>query len=513
MPTIKNGIDFFKKAPLIKRNEPLKVLFVATEAAPYIAVGGLGQVMFSLPKALKEMGVDARIFIPKYGSLDEGKYPLSKVFFKLKVPTGAEEEKQPQFLICNVKQHIPSQNALTKVPIYFLENREYYEKRANVYGYSDDPLRFVLLCRGVLEFLKQSDWVPDIIHCNDWHTGALINFLKTIYKQDPKLSKIVTVFSIHNLYHQGIFDHRFISEADFDDGKSSVASLFSEKLTKQNFMKRGIIYSDAVITVSETYAQEILTKDYGEGLDELLREQRTKIFGILNGLDYDELNPKNDKNLVANYDVSSLSKRKENKIHLQKEFNLEVSEKIPIIGMVSRLDEQKGLDLLFPIIELLITEFGIEFVIVGGGEPKYRSFFEDVAKKHPKKLGAHLIYDLVLPKHIFSGSDIILVPSKFEPCGITQMEGMRYGAIPIVRKTGGLADTVKDFNPETKTGNGFVFEKFSSYSLLGAIVRALENFKYKRVWKELIKEAMSEDFSWKVSAKKYFNLYQKLLQK
>jgi starch synthase len=181
--------------------------------------------------------------------------------------------------------------------------------------------------------------------------------------------------------------------------------------------------------------------------------------------------------------------------------------------MVSRLDEQKGIDLLFSTLETLLTEFGIEFVIVGGGEPKYRSFFEDVAKKYSKRIGAHLIYDAILPRHIFAGSDILLVPSKFEPCGITQMEAMRYGSVPIVRKTGGLADTVKDFNPETKTGNGFVFEKFSSYSLLGAIVRALENFKYKRVWRDLIKKVMLEDFSWKASAKKYLNLYQKLLQK
>lgn len=512
MPPISKGIGFLKKAPLIKK-EPLKVLFVATEAAPYVAVGGLGQVMFSLPKALKELGVDARLFIPKYGSLDEGKYPLTKTFLRLKVPTDAEEQKQPQFLICNVKQHIPQENASTNVPVYFLENREYYEKRANVYGYSDDPLRFTLLSRGALEFLKQSDWVPDIIHCNDWHTGALINFLKTKYKDEPKFSKIVTVFSIHNLYHQGIFDHRFVSEVDFDDGKSPVASLFSQRLAKQNFMKRGIIYSDAIVAVSETYAQEILTKDYGEGLDDLLREERTKLFGILNGLDYDELNPKTDKHLITNFDVSSLSKRKDNKIHLQKEFNLEVSENIPIIGMVGRLDEQKGIDLLFPIIETLLTEFGIEFVMVGGGEPKYRSFFEELAKKFPKKVGTHLISDFALSRHIFAGSDMLLVPSKFEPCGITQMEGMRYGAIPIVRKTGGLADTVKDFNPETKTGQGFVFEKFSSYALLGAIVRALENFKYKKTWKELIRKAMTSDFSWEASAKKYLNLYQKLLQK
>jgi len=507
MPILANKIIFFKK------KTPLKVLFVATESSPYVSVGGLGQVMFSLPRALKKIGVDVRIFIPKYGSLDEGQYPLETVEKKIKVPTDTEIPEQPQFLICKVKKYTPPAGALSNVPVYFLENKEYYEKRANVYGYADDPLRFILLSRGILEFLKQSNWTPDIINCNDWHTGALPNYLKTVYKDDPKLSKIATVFSIHNLYHQGIFDHRFVSELDFDDGKSPVASFFSERLTKQNFMKRGIIYADAINTVSETYAQEILTKDYGERLDDLLREERTRLFGILNGLDYEELNPQTDKHIEVNFDISSLGKRKANKIHLQKEFNLDVSEKIPVLGMVTRLDEQKGIDLLFPILEILVSEFGIEFTIVGGGEPKYRTFLEEMSKKFPKKIGTHLMSDSILPRHIFAGTDLLLVPSKFEPCGITQMEGMRYGAVPVVRKTGGLADTVKDFKPENNQGTGFVFEKFSSYSLFGALIRALENYKYKKTWNDLIKRAMKADFSWESSAQKYLSLYQKLLQK
>jgi starch synthase len=493
-----------EKIHLLKK--PLKVLFVVAEAFPYASVGGLGMATFSLSRALRKMGVDVRIFIPKYGKIDEKKYPLKMVLEELKVPTdeGVEEKK---FLICNVKEYLPPP---PDCKVYFLENMEYYEKRSNVYEYSDDPIRFTLLCQGALEFLRQSDWVPDVINCADWHTGALPNYLKTTYKNDHILNKIKTLFSIHNLYHQGVFDHRFVSEMDFDDGKSPIASFFSERLLKQNFMRRGIIYADFVNTVSENYSREILTKEYGEGLENLLKEVRTKIFGILNGIDYQELNPATDKMIAVNFSLSALRRRIENKIQLQKEFGLEVSEETPVLGMVGRLDEQKGIDLLFPILETLISEFNCQFVIVGGGEPKYRSFFEEVNKKFPRKVGCHLMSDFTLARHIFAGCDLFLIPSKFEPCGITQMEAMRYGAIPVVRKTGGLADTVQDFDPIKNKGTGFVFEKFHHYSLLGAIVRALETYKYKKVWQDLMKRAMKSDFSWEASAKKYIQLYNKL---
>ena len=496
--------------------KPLKVLFVTAESHPYAVVGGLGMVIFSLTRALKKIGIDCQIFMPKYGSIDEKKYKMEMILEGLKVPIG--EKRGEESLVCNVKRHVSSE---TGVPVYFLENMEYYEKRSNVYGYSDDPTRFVLLSRGVLEFFIKSHqlppifsktprWLPDIINCADWHTGALPNYLKTIYKDEPVLSNIKTVFSIHNLVFQGVFDHRFVSQMDFDDGKSPVAPFFSEKLGKQNFMRRGIMYSDIVNTVSETYVQEIMTPEYGEKLDELLKEVRTKIFGILNGLDYEEMNPASDKLIPLNFSISNLKNRAKNKNRLQKEFNLECSPDKPLLGMVTRLDEQKGIDLLFPILEILLTEFDCQFVIVGGGEGKYRSFFEEIAKKFPKKASCHLMPDFNLPRHIFAGCDIFLVPSRFEPCGITQMEAMRYGAIPVVRKTGGLADTVEDFDPRKNSGTGFVFEKFSSHALFGAIVRALEAYKRKITWQSLIKRAMSANFSWEASAQKYLNLYKKL---
>ncbi|PJB99254.1 MAG: hypothetical protein CO077_02745 [Candidatus Nealsonbacteria bacterium CG_4_9_14_0_8_um_filter_35_12] len=498
---MKNSIS--QKFPFFKK--PLKVLFVSAEVYPYATVGGLGMVIFSLSRALKKLNIDCRIFMPKYGSIDEKKYKTEMILEGLKVPTD-ETVEEKKFLICNVKTHFPSE---PDVPVYFLENMEYYEKRSNVYGYSDDPIRFLLLTRGILDFLKQFDWIPDVINCTDWHTGSLPNYLKTIYSQDPVLSKIKTLFSIHNLSHQGVFDHHFVSQMDFDDGKSPIASFFSDKLPKQNFMRRGIIFADIVNTVSETYAQEIMTPEYGEKLDDLLKEVRTKVSGILNGLDYTQMNPATDKLIPFNFGISNLKDRVKNKTHLQKEFNLEVSQDTPVLGMVTRLDEQKGIDLLFPILETLVSEFDCQFVVVGGGEAKYRSFLEEISKKFPKKIGCHLMLDFNLSRHIFAGCDILLMPSKFEPCGVTQMEAMRYGAIPVVRKTGGLADTVEDFDPKNNTGNGFVFEKFSSHALFGAIVRALETFKYKKNWQELMKRAMRADFSWEASAKKYLELYNK----
>ena len=494
-----------KKISTFKK--PLKVLFVSAEVSPYVFVGGLGQVMRALPASLRKLGVDARIFMPKYALIDEKKFPMEMIFEGLKVPAG--DQKQAE-LICNVKKYAPRE---PEAPVYFLENMEYYEKRANVYGYSDDPTRFALLCRGALEFLQKSGWVPDIINATDWHTGFLPNYLETEYRDDQKLSNISTVFSIHNLYHQGVFDHKTIGELDFDDGKSEIAPLLSDRLAKQNFMKRGILYSDAVNTVSENYSKEILTKDYGEGLDSLLKEVRTKLFGILNGIDYKELNPRTDKNIFLNFSRHNLKNRIKNKTYLQKEFNLEVSPDIPMVGMVTRLSEQKGMDLLFPIMDVLLSDFNMQFIIVGEGDAKYRDFFAEAVKKYPKRVGFHSVSDFSLGRQIFASCDIFLMPSRFEPCGLTQMEAMRYGAIPVVRKTGGLADTVTDFDPRNNQGSGFVFEKFDSMALFGAIIRAIENYKHKSSWSGLINGVMAQDFSWDASAEKYLALYRKTINK
>jgi len=470
-----------------------------------VKIGGLSSVMKSLPKALNEIGHDARVMIPKYLSIDTEKYFLKMEHEGLEVPTGNSAE--PDHLVCNVRRCDPIKEEGI-VTTYFLENQEYYEKRANVYGYSDDPVRWALLCRGVLEFIKKNrNWVPDVIVCADWQSALIPNFLKTTYSNIPKLTKIATVFSIHNLYFQAMYDHRFVSEMDFDDGHSEIPGFDNPRLTKINWMRRGIMYADAINTVSPTYAKEIMTKNYGELLDELLRERRSVLSGILNGIDYDLWNPEKNPHVAFPYYARNLSARAKNKASLQGQFNLPIKKDAFIMAIVCRFTKQKGLDLLMPILDLILQELPAQLVIVGEGDSEYMHFFHNLETKYPDKVAVHLKFDSVLAHKIFAGADVVLVPSKFEPCGLVQLEAMRMGTIPIVRKTGGLADSVEDYSPEKQTGTGFVFEKFDSSSLMIAIIRAFENFRDRERWQELQKRAMSKDFSWESSAEKYVKLF------
>lgn len=476
----------------------LKILFVSAEVAPFSTVGGLSQVSYFLPRVLLKHGIDVRIFTPKYGTLDEKKFPTIKL-----------NELLVDDLVCNVKTQ--SKTLKGDPTVYFLENMEYYEKRANVYGYNDDPIRFSLLSRGALEFVRTGTFVPDLIHCNDWHTGYLIDVLRKTYKNDPVFKKIATVLSVHNLF-QGMFDFSHASQLDFDDGKSEPLPFFSEDLIKQNALKRGVMYTDLINTVSETYSREIMRPEYGWGLDELFKEVRGKLFGVLNGLDYKEFNPASDKLIKKNFNQNSLYARVENKKDLQKEFNLEQNPEVPIISFEGRLDFQKGLELVMDTIEFLLDEFEIQFVIMGGGEDRYRQFFLDLEKKYPGRVGTHLMPNFSLPRKIFAGSDIMLFPSRHEPGGIVAMEGMHYGAIPVARATGGLADTVTNFDPVKNTGTGFLFKDFSNMSFMTAMVRALETYRRKSVWQGIVKRAMSTDFSWDSTASKYLDLYDRAIR-
>lgn len=495
--------------PLFLGKKTEKILFVGTEAAPFVKVGGLGSVMYSLPKALSEMGYDARVMIPRYLSIDNSLHNLKTVFQNLEVPT--DNGEGADFLVCNVKKYNPdTEDPESAVTTYFLENMEYFEQRANVYGYADDAIRWALLCRGALEFIRKSkEWVPDVIVCLDWQAAFIPNYLKTVYANDLTLSKIATVFSIHNLYFQGMFDHHFVSEMDFDDGHSPVPGFNSPRLPKLNMMRRGIRYADIINTVSPNYAKEIMTKEYGELLDEILRERRSVVSGVLNGINYNVWNPETDPYIDFKFTSRKLSERSRNKTALQEHFSLPVKKDAFLIAIVGRLTKQKGLDLLNTIIDPLLSELSIQLVVVGEGESDVMGFFHELETKYPDKVAVHLKFDEVLPHVVFAGADAVLVPSRFEPCGLVQMEAMRMGCVPIVRKTGGLADSVEDYNPEKETGTGFVFEKFDPTSLMITIVRAFENFRDKEAWRALQKRAMQEDFSWTHSAKKYIELFRK----
>jgi len=488
----------------------LKILFVAAEVAPFSSVGGLSQVIYFLSRALIKLGHDVRIFTPKFGLIDEKKYAMKIVTKQLKVPTGYEEDNHPSKLICNVKKWV---GGGAKDPcVYFLENQEYYEQRANVYDYQDDNVRFALLSRGAIEWLKDFSWVPDVINVSDWHTGYLINYLRVDYKAVKKLERTGLVFTIHNLPYQGPFEYKYAGEVDFDDGKSKLVPFFDPRLKKQNSVKRGIMYADVVNTVSEKYAQEILLPEFGEGLDSLLKEVRTKVFGILNGLDYTEFNPKTDKIIYKNFSINSLELRKDNKMDLQRQFNLPLKPRIPILAIEGRLTGQKGIDLLAEILPMLLHEFEIQFIAMGEPDARARHFFTDLEKQFPKQVGIHLRANFTLPRKIFAGADMFLLPSAYEPGGITCIEALRYGCVPIGRDTGGLSDTIKDYDPQTGLGTGFKFTTYSSWAFFAALIRALETYKNPTAWKGLIRRAMSQDFSWDESAVKYVDLYERAIR-
>jgi starch synthase len=501
-------LDDMQKKDLIPTKK-LKILHVAAEVSPFSSVGGLSGVVSYLSKAMAERGHDVRIFMPKFGTINEKKYPLELVYKGLKVPTGyKKEDNQPNHLICNVKKYVTEDN----VTVYFLENMEFYEKRSNVYAYSDDHIRWALLSYGALKYIAECiDWSPDIVHAHDWHASLVPNIIATNYKKTHTcLEHVCTVLTIHNMQFQGL-EVDPTSQLNFDDGKSDIPRLFSDRLKKLNFLRRGILYSDLVNTVSEGYARQILTPEYGCGLDKLLMELRSKLFGVVNGIDYEKFDPENDPLLAANFNIKNLKERLKNKTKLQKEFGLEENAAIPLFGYVGRLDHQKGVDLMLEVVEKFLKDFNAQFVLVGSGDGGYEKMANKLMDKFPGQVGAHTYANFTLPKLVFAGSDIMLMPSRFEPCGIVQMEAMRYGAIPIVRATGGLDDTVQDFNPSSLEGNGFKFKDFDGWSLYGQMVRAAETYRNKEDWACLQKNAMSEDFSWAEIAVKYEDLYKKAM--
>jgi starch synthase len=374
-----------------------------------------------------------------------------------------------------------------------------------LYGYKDDHVRFALLSKGCLEWLlvmenllakkDQRGWMPDVIHCNDWHTGYF-------------------VFTVHNFLYQGNYDFRYGNHDKNDAGVIPLASLLSPKLQMQNGLLRGILYADAVNTVSPTYATEALTPEYGAGLEEVLQGIRGKLAGILNGLDTKEFNPETDPIIYRKYSLSNFSSiRRENKLDLQRLFFLEENLDNPLFAISGRLSQQKGWDILLTVLpHLLSTKKELQLIVLGSGDERYRDELIKLQALFPKQIGLHLRSDFRLPRKLFSGVDCILMPSTFEPGGIVALEALRYGAVPLIRKTGGLNDIIDDFDPVSKKGNGFSFKNSDPWELFAAIVEAITIYKQPLIWKRLIHNCMSYDFSWKYSASLYENLYRNVLE-
>ncbi len=502
----------------------MKILLLAAEVAPFVSVGGLSQVMYFLPRALKNLGHDIRIFTARYGTMDKASttkrvWKLQPYLKNMKVPLRNSGELSPN-LLCDV-----SFFSVGKIIpyTYFLQNNEYYQMRENVFGYSDDHIRFALLSKGCLEWLFQLNkinknqkepWWPDIIHCNDWHTGYFIELARTDKRYKKLLEKVAVILTVHNFSYQGNYDFRFINDKDRDKGNKPLESLTSTKLKTQNALLRGILYADAINTVSPTHAVEVLTPEYDQGLTEVILAARGKLVGILNGLDYKEFNPSTDLIIKKKYNINYFVKaREENKRDLQREFLLTVDIERPLLVVSGRLAQQKGFDLLLPMLDYLLTERkDVQIIILGGGEVRYCERLMEIQKNFPQQVGLHLRPDFRLPRKLFSGADMILIPSIFEPGGIVALEALRYGAVPVVRRTGGLNDIITDFNPNTGVGNGFSFTGKEQWSFYTAMIEALTTYKNKALWRKLIKNCMLCDSSWEHSAKEYNKWYERIVE-
>jgi len=474
-----------------------KILFVASEADPFIKTGGLGDVAYALPQELAKLGEDVRVVIPKYKNISK-KYSEELTFLK---NFGTWVGWRNQY--CGVFE-----GKVGNVTYYLIDN-EYYFKRDGLYGYYDDGERFAFFNRAVMEMIKELDWKPDVIHCNDWQTGMIPVLYELQYKNDPFYSDIKTVYSIHNLLFQGVFDPKILGELfGWDEQQFNNGSL--EFYGGVSFMKGGISYAHKVTTVSPTYAEEIKTPMYGEKLDGLLRSNSYKLMGILNGIDYTLNNPATDKLIYKRYTVDTLKDKKINKTKLQKDLGLPVDGKIPVLGIVSRLTPQKGMDLLVSILDRVLQE-DVQLVILGTGDYGYEEHFKNLQSRYPNKVSANICFSNELAHKIYAASDIFLMPSLFEPCGLGQLIALRYGALPLVRETGGLKDTITPYNQYTGEGNGFSFANYNAYELETVINIALDFYKNKRAWNKLVRTAMKCDFSWNRSTELYEGLYDELI--
>ena len=477
----------------------MKVLFAASEAHPFIKTGGLGDVMGALPKSLIKLGVDVRVVIPKYKNIkDEFKQKLQFIKW-FTVPVGWRNQ------YCGVFQY------QYKGVIYYFIDNEYYFNRDGLYGYFDDGERFAFFNRAVLEFIKQVDWQPDLINCNDWQTGMVPVLLNLEYKNNEFYSNMKTVFSIHNLLFKGSFSPKVLPEL-FGYDYMPLVNGSVELDGSVSFLKGGLNYCDQITTVSNTYAEEIKTPQYGEGLDGFLRSKSYYLMGIVNGIDYEEFNPQDDKFIFKNFSINSLGNKLENKLALQRELGLPQKKDTPMIGLISRLTHQKGCDLIVNMIDRLLQR-DIQIVILGTGDYWYEETFKNLQYRYPDKVSANIKFDNALAHKIYAATDMFLMPSLFEPCGLGQLIALRYGSIPIVRETGGLKDTISPYNKYNGVGNGFGFKNFNSNELMQIIEYALTIYNDKNAWNNIIRQAMNSDNSWEKSAMQYKWLYEGVVKR
>ena len=473
----------------------MKVLFVASEALPFMASGGLGDVAGSLPQALRKRLIGARVVMPMYDTIRQELKDSMTFITSFTVPVAWRRQ------YCGVFQ------AKAGGVIYYFIDNQYYFKRDGLYGYYDDAERFAFFSRAVLEMLQYIDFKPDIIHCNDWQSALVPVYYSTMYAQSPGYENIKTVYTIHNIQYQGTYGMELIPEVL---GLPANATSVIEYGGDVNFMKGAIETADRITTVSPSYANEIMDPWYSHGLDGILNDRSWKLSGILNGIDTELYNPETDKDIFANYNAENFKNKAKNKQKLQETMGLPQKADTPLIGMVSRLVSHKGLDLVKAVMEELVQTTDVQIVVLGSGDWQYEEYFKQMAANYPEQVAIKLGFVPSLSKKIYAGSDMFLMPSKSEPCGLSQMIALRYGSIPIVRETGGLRDSIHD--SADGVGNGFTFANYNAHEMLYTIRRAVEGYQNKKGWKILVKRAMESDNSWGKSANEYIKLYNSILK-
>ena len=483
----------------------LKIVSVASEVAPFSKSGGLGDVTRSLPKALKRLGHEVIAITPLYGKIIDKKiHHLELLYPEVKIYLNSADT-----VVVNYWRGY----LLKDLPVYFIENTKYFSSKKELYGSSHENARFLIFDVAALKLLSLLKYEADIIHCHDWQTGLIPFYLKTDFRYSKSLSHAKTIFTIHNLVFQLGHNWWEIPSIKKDYGKRRLPHLDDPELEYINFSKRAILSADLINTVSEQYREEIMTKHFGQDLERILRNRADRLYGIVNGIDYKAYNPALDPGLFKNYDYHKIHRKKLNKEFLQKKFDLKINMDLPVLCTTSRVTFQKGFELILKILEQLLKH-DLQLIVIGSGDKNYIKELQKIAKQHPKKLA-------VIPSHeenqkhetlVYAGSDMFLLPSHHEPCGINQLIAMRYGCVPIVRKVGGLHDTVENFDPLKHRGTGFTFNHFDTMSFYEAIIRALEAYKYKNAWRDIIFRAMKESNSWEIPAKKYLELYHKALK-
>jgi len=482
----------------------LKIISISAELAPFSKTGGLADVARSLPKALKRLGHEVIAITPLYGQvIDKKKHNLKLIFKDEDVAMNSDEV---------FKVNIWQGYLMEDLPVYFIENKKYFSRRKNLYGSSHENARFALFCASSLKLINLLEIKPDIIHCHDWHTGLIPFYIKNKFHYAKNLAKTKIIYTIHNLVFQFGQNWWEVPVEKKDFGRGKIPHLDDANIEYINFAKRAILSADVINTVSEQYREEIMTRRFGQDLQRILKNRSNRLFGIINGIDYNAYNPKEDENLWKKYDFRNVIGKKANKEYLQKKLGLPVDGFAPLICATSRVTFQKGFELILKIMPQLVSD-DRQLIILGDGDKYYLNELKKYQKKYPR----HFIYlpfkkNEKLETLIYAGADIFLLPSHHEPCGINQLIAMRYGAIPVVRRVGGLNDTVENFSPLVNRGTGFLFDGFTAMEFLEATARALENFKYRKNWRVLVERAMQKSSSWEIPAKKYEALYRKALR-